>query len=60
MRVRVTAELTAPAEIRPEVGEEIEVEKKEMPNGRVAYVAERGGPHKAQIAIFPEECEVVA
>lgn len=58
-RIRVTAELNVPKEIRPEFGAELDALRTRVENGREAYIVRVGNPHVVQFAVFPDECEVL-
>lgn len=62
MKIKITAELAVPAEIRPLIGQVYEVVERDpstkAPLMENAYFI-RVGPYSAQVGVFPSECEVV-
>ena len=60
-KIRITKELPAGLEVRPEVGRVYEAEYKMTPPPapRMAYLA-RVGPENKRVWVFVDECEEVA
>ena len=60
MKIKITKELQVAADVRPLIGQIYETFEPEVlpPLMKGAYFI-RVGPHKAQVGVFPSECEVV-
>lgn len=59
MTIKITAKLPVADEVKPEIGSIHEAQPDKTPDGKDIFFISMGGDHKAQIGVFPNECEVV-